>query len=431
LNGIRTNSNHVRAETVFANATEAKAWRKRKQTQVVKDTQDLAMPKSDAEEREYVQSLASAFMYLGPGCSYNQSELNFLTSTKDPLTTAQVESYCWQVFEQIMRRHTSGRPSDLAKRTKNKYGSEETTFAERFSIIFNLMRLEKRCCIRFSNMAGWHKRFANDPKGEMAEIVKNDKVNWEKAQKSKATEVKGKKLAKKKKTLERKLAKLDIAKGTTPKKRSLDQMEAVIEYDEEIAVDTSDDESEEENSYFARSVKATPRKPSTLAPGGRGSAQTVRWRNMVTPSSPQSPSPYTSPSRRSESPLAPGYQIPNVDLDCDGVEASPSKRVKLNSGTSGYLSIPTRLGALGRSGVSSSRTVRPSPLRAESTEQDYSRLQTTSPVVRRAATLPQHSDHLIGAHAFHQTQSEYAQNQTDPHLATVSVMQWPFHLTLL
>jgi hypothetical protein len=48
------------------------------------------------------------------------------------------------------------------------------------------LKLQRRCCIRFSNIADWHKRLTNDPMSEVADINKNDMIYDKRAMNRKA-----------------------------------------------------------------------------------------------------------------------------------------------------------------------------------------------------------------------------------------------------
>lgn len=174
------------AVMLFQTQDAAKMWRKRGQAQAVHNIYDSDIPRSPAEEREYVKMLKIAFKYMGPDCRYTQQEQVFLTRQQTEETEKEIESWCWQLLQEITRRQFLGRPTTLVKR-KNAYMNKDSlTFAQRFSAVHNALKLEKRCCIRFSNMAGWHTRLANDPVSELAELQKNDEINDKRAMNRKA-----------------------------------------------------------------------------------------------------------------------------------------------------------------------------------------------------------------------------------------------------
>lgn len=182
LRSVRTNPQHQSAVTLFQSENDAERWRKRGQNQAVLNIQDATFPRSPAEEQEYVQLLKCAFKYMGVGSICTSQEQLFMTRPRNENGEKEIESWCWQLLKEIMLRQSRGRPLDLVRRKSAFLDPISQTFAERFAAVHNALKLEKRCCIRFSNMAGWHKRLANDPSSELAEIVKNDWINWKKAE---------------------------------------------------------------------------------------------------------------------------------------------------------------------------------------------------------------------------------------------------------
>ena len=201
------------AVTIFQTQDAAKAWRKRGQTQVLQPFQDTSLPSSLAEERDCIYLLKNAFDFMGTGCRYTEQERLFVTRLNTNDGKKEVESWCWRLLKEMVRRQSEGRPKDIARRKTASLDEDLQTFAERFAAVFNALRLEKRCCIRFSNMADWHKRLANDPISEVADITKNDLINDKRAQDRKAKYAEAKELAKA----------LDEEKSKSmPKKRKLD-----------------------------------------------------------------------------------------------------------------------------------------------------------------------------------------------------------------
>ena len=171
------------AVPIFQTADSAKQWRKHEQSQGIFDVNDTDFPRSSAEQREYVHLLAIAFKYLGVGCKSTKQEQVFVGRQQTPDGEKEIESWCWMLVGEIMRRQLSGRPSDFTKLKFASLDPNNQTFAQRFSAVYNALKLEKRCCIRFSNMAAWHKRLANNPMAEIAEIRKNDLINHKRAEK--------------------------------------------------------------------------------------------------------------------------------------------------------------------------------------------------------------------------------------------------------
>jgi hypothetical protein len=171
------------AVTLFQTAESAKQWRKRGQNQPVPNINDTEFPQSPAEQREYIHLLKAAFEYIGDGCKYTKQERLFLTKQRTQHCKMEIESWCWQLLGEIMRRQLHGRPSESTKLKHASLDPEVETFAQRFSAVYNALKFEKRCCIRFANMAAWHKRLANDPKTEVAELQKNDSINEKRAKK--------------------------------------------------------------------------------------------------------------------------------------------------------------------------------------------------------------------------------------------------------
>lgn len=326
LSFIRTDQQHQPAITHFQDDSAAKLWRKRGQSQTVQNIQDTSFPRTPAEEREYVVLLKTAFKYLEAGASCSHQEYLFMMRQRDEDGEKAIESWCWQVLKQIIRRQTLGRPTDLHKRRTASLDPVSLTFAERFSVVHNALKFEKRCCIRFSTMASWHKRLANNPLGEMEEYQKNDNLNWKRAEE--------------KRLLTEALAH-EKATGT-PSKRALDDVQSDCTTESPSVASYSSGKTTSKKTLSFTRGKTGRKKISGLAsPGSLMPTPEERFSQASPQDLPISRS-FSDPASRRPSRLS------------EALNSSPMKRMKLDGGFSDVLRAPIGSRAVYDSGLTGS-----------------------------------------------------------------------------
>jgi hypothetical protein len=403
LRSVRKNPQHQSAVTHFQSEKDAERWRKRGQNQAVLNVQDTTFPRSLAEEREYVQLLKDAFKYMGTGSICTSQEQLFITRPRKEDGEKEIESWCWQLLKEIMLRQSRGRPLDLVKRKSAFLDPVSQTFAERFAAVHNALKLEKRCCIRFSNMAEWHKRLANDPSSELAEIAKNDLINRKKAEDKRAKHTETAALAE---ALEKEKAK------SMPRNRSLDDPESGY---------TTESPS---TSAFS-SGKTTPRRAFPFARSKTSAKKTSRQGSGSSLMSTPEESPRQDTAEEEHPSLTSSVRSSRRPRRLsETFSTSPMKKLKLDCGYGDVPRRPIRTKAMYEGDVGSGLMPRTSPLPPEASYQTQvglssSPFSTPTPYETSTSAVGRLESDLSPMADSHHTHQHGSQLMSDP-LSTIA-----------